>query len=64
MKKCRKITDLISKQQDQVRLSLFNRIALAVHLSLCPRCREYKKQLELISKRHAQDISMIQKKAV
>ena len=51
MKKCRKITDLISKQQDQdqVRLSLFNRIALAVHLSLCPRCREYKKQLELIS---------------
>ena len=49
MKKCRKITDLISKQQDQVRLSLFNRIALAVHLSLCPCCREYKKQLELIS---------------
>ncbi len=51
MKKCRKITDLISKQQDQdqVRLSLFNRIALAVHLSLCPRCREYKKQLALIS---------------
>ena len=34
MKKCRKITDLISKQQDQVRLSLFNRVALAVHLSL------------------------------
>ena len=27
----------------------FNRIALAVHLSLCPCCREYKKQLELIS---------------
>ena len=27
------MTDLISKQQDQVRLSLFNRIALAVHLS-------------------------------
>ena len=25
MKKCRKMTDLISKQQDQVRLSLFNR---------------------------------------
>ena len=49
MKKCRKITDLISNQQDQVRLSLFTRIALAVHLSLCPRCREYKKQLELIS---------------
>ncbi|HFC8522563.1 TPA: zf-HC2 domain-containing protein [Neisseria subflava] len=49
MKKCRKMTDLISKQQDQVRLSLFNRIALVVHLSLCPHCREYKKQLELIS---------------
>ena len=49
MKKCRKITDLISKQHDQVRLSLINRTALTVHLSHCPRCLEYKKQLELIS---------------
>ena len=36
MKKCRKITDLISKQQDQVRLSLFNRIALAVTCRSAP----------------------------
>lgn len=48
MEKCRKTAYLLSKQKDQAQLSAKERIFLNSHLLICPNCREYKKQLELI----------------
>ena len=39
MKKCRQITALISQRAD---------LALRLHLMMCPHCREYARQIELV----------------
>ena len=50
MEKCRKAAYLISKRQDQQQLDTRERIWLGGHLLMCPRCREYRKQIELIQR--------------
>lgn len=48
MKKCRKATYLISKQQDIQSLNSKENLYLQTHLLVCRHCREYQKQLNLI----------------
>ena len=50
MNKCRKTAYLLSKKQDEPRLTVPERVFLGSHLLICPHCREYKKQLDLIQK--------------
>ena len=50
MNKCRKAAYLLSKKQDEPRLTVPERVFLCSHLLICPHCREYKKQLDLIHK--------------
>ena len=51
MNKCRKAAYLLSKKQDETRLTVPERVFLGSHLLICPHCREYKKQLDLFHKR-------------
>lgn len=47
MKKCRQITELISHKVDRP-LTGGERLALRLHLLICPQCREYARQIELV----------------
>ena len=47
MKKCRQITVLISQRADRP-LTRSERLALRLHLMICPPCREYARQIELV----------------
>ena len=47
MKKCRQITALISQRADRP-LTRSERLALRLHLMICPHCREYARQIELV----------------
>ena len=47
MKKCRQITALISQRADRS-LTRSERLALRLHLMICPHCREYARQIELV----------------
>ena len=47
MKKCRQITALISQLADRP-LTRSERLALRLHLMICPHCREYARQIELV----------------
>ncbi len=47
MKKCRQITELISHKADRP-LTGGERLALHLHLLICPQCREYARQIELV----------------
>ena len=38
------------QKQDETRLTVPERVFLGSHLLICPHCREYKKQLDLIQK--------------
>lgn len=48
MLKCRELTELGSEIIDR-RLGFATRLAVLAHLSLCPHCRRYLKQLRLTS---------------
>jgi len=47
MKKCRQITELISHKVDRP-LTGGERLALHLHLLICPQCREHARQIELV----------------
>ena len=47
MKKCRQITELISHKADRP-LTGGERLGLRLHLLICPQCREYARQIELV----------------
>ncbi|EGF11964.1 hypothetical protein HMPREF9123_0406 [Neisseria bacilliformis ATCC BAA-1200] len=49
MKTCRQITALISQRADRP-LTRSERLALRLHLMICPHCREYARQLALIQR--------------
>ncbi|MCF7520915.1 zf-HC2 domain-containing protein [Neisseria sp. ZJ106] len=48
MDKCRKATALLSKQYDQGKLNMKERVFINGHLLICPHCRRYKKQMDTI----------------
>ncbi|MDK4680122.1 zf-HC2 domain-containing protein [Kingella negevensis] len=50
MKKCRKATVLISKQHDKLPLDAKEKLFLQTHLLVCPHCRAYKQQIDVIEK--------------
>lgn len=47
MKSCRRITYLLSKQQD-TQLNIPEQWLLHSHLLICPKCRRYGKQLDMV----------------
>ncbi len=49
VKKCRRAAALISQQADRP-LTRAERLTLRLHLSACPQCREYARQLALIQR--------------
>ena len=47
MMNCKEATYLISRQQDE-ELPFTRDMALAAHLMMCPRCRQFKRQSKII----------------
>lgn len=47
MMNCKKATRLLSEQLDR-KLTLRERVALSIHLSMCSGCRNFSKQMDVI----------------